>query len=122
MSLVGGHPALIRIALYYLCCQGITLEEVIEEAIANGGIYRYHLWRHWATLQQNSSLVKAYVEVVAAKQSIPLNPIDAHKLESLGLITYEGNHILPRCELYRAYFKKQLGVAEFEYKSLQKRA
>ncbi|MEH2000923.1 MAG: AAA-like domain-containing protein [Nostoc sp.] len=122
MSLVGGHPALIRIALYYLCCQGITLEELIEEALANGGIYRYHLWRHWATLQQNSSLVKAYVEVVAAKQSIPLNPIDAHKLESLGLITYEGNHILPRCELYRAYFKKQLGVAEFEYKSLQKRA
>ncbi|MEH1936637.1 MAG: AAA-like domain-containing protein [Nostoc sp.] len=122
MSLVGGHPALIRIALYYLCCQGITFEELIQEAIANGGIYRYHLWRHWAILQENSSLVKAYVEVVAAKQSISLNPIDAHKLESLGLITYEGDRILPRCELYRAYFKKQLGVTEFEYESLQKRA
>lgn len=122
MSLVGGHPALIRIALYYLCCQGITLEELIQEAIANGGIYRYHLWRHWAILQENTSLVKAYLEVVTAKQSISLNPIDAHKLESLGLITYEGDRILPRCELYRAYFKKQLGVAEFEYKSLQKRA
>ncbi|MFW9258834.1 AAA-like domain-containing protein [Nostoc sp. CALU 546] len=122
MSLVGGHPALIRIALYYLCCQGITLEELMQDAIANGGIYRYHLWRHWAILQENPSLVKAYVEVVAAKQSISLNPIDTHKLESLGLITYEGDRILPRCELYRAYFKKQLGVAEFEYKSLQKRA
>ncbi|MDZ8089223.1 MAG: AAA-like domain-containing protein [Nostoc sp. DedQUE12b] len=122
MSLVGGHPALIRIALYYLCCQGMTLEELIEDAIANGGIYRYHLWRHWAILQENPSLVKAYVEVVAANQSISLNPIDAHKLESLGLIAYEGDRILPRCELYRAYFKKQLGVAEFEYKSLKKRA
>ncbi|MBN3925162.1 AAA-like domain-containing protein [Nostoc sp. NMS4] len=122
MSLVGGHPALIRIALYYLCCQGITLEELIQDAIANGGIYRYHLWRHWAILQENPSLVKAYVDVVGAKQSIPLNPIDAHKLESLGLIAYKGDRILPRCELYRAYFKKQLGVAEFEYKSLQKRA
>ncbi|ACC84793.1 conserved hypothetical protein [Nostoc punctiforme PCC 73102] len=122
MSLVGGHPALIRIALYYICCQGTTLEEVIYEAIANGGIYRYHLWRHWAILQENSSLVKAYIEVVSSKQSISLNPIDAHKLESLGLITYEGDRILPRCQLYRAYFKKQLGVAEFEYKSLQKRA
>ncbi|MEH2279898.1 MAG: AAA-like domain-containing protein [Nostoc sp.] len=122
MSLVGGHPALIRIALYYLCCQGITLEELIQDAIANGGIYRYHLWRHWAILQENPSLVKAYVEVVAAKQSISLNPIEAHKLESLGLIAYEGDRILPRCELYRAYFKKQLGVTEFEYKSLQKRA
>lgn len=122
MSLVGGHPALIRIALYYLCCQRITLEELIQEAIANGGIYRYHLWRHWTILQENSSLLKAYVEVVAAKQSISLNAIDAHQLESLGLITYEGDRILPRCELYRAYFKKQLGVAEFEYESLQKRA
>ncbi|MHC5595012.1 MAG: AAA-like domain-containing protein [Nostoc sp.] len=122
MSLVGGHPALIRIALYYLCCQGITLEELMQDAIANGGIYRYHLWRHWAILQENSSLVNAYVEVVTAKQSIPLNPIDAHKLESLGLITYEGDRILPRCELYRAYFKKQLSVTEFEYKSLRKPA
>ncbi|MEA5627039.1 AAA-like domain-containing protein [Nostoc sp. UHCC 0251] len=122
MSLVGGHPALIRIALYYVCCQGITLEELIQEAIANGGIYRYHLWRHWAILQENATLVKAYIRVVTAKQSISLNPIDAHKLESLGLITYEGDRILPRCELYRAYFKKQLDVAEFEYKSLQKRA
>ncbi|MDZ8092366.1 MAG: AAA-like domain-containing protein [Nostoc sp. DedQUE05] len=122
MSLVGGHPALIRIALYYLCCQGMTLEELIEDAIANGGIYRYHLWRHWAILQENPSLVKAYVGVVAAKQSISLNPIDAHKLESLGLIAYESDRILPRCELYRAYFRKQLGVAEFEYESLQKRA
>ncbi|MBG1240513.1 AAA-like domain-containing protein [Nostoc sp. NZL] len=122
MSLVGGHPALIRIALYYLCCQGITLEELIQEAMANGGIYRYHLWRHWAILQENSNLVKAYVEVMTAKQSISLNPLYAHKLESLGLITYEGDRILPRCELYRSYFKKQLCVPEFGYESLQKRA
>jgi hypothetical protein len=122
MSLVGGHPALIRIALYYLCCQGMTLEELIEDAIANGGIYRYHLWRHWAILQENPSLVKAYIGVINAKQSISLHPVEAQKLESLGLIAYESDRILPRCELYRAYFKKQLGVAEFEYKSLQKRA
>ncbi|WP_242053836.1 AAA-like domain-containing protein [Nostoc sp. FACHB-888] len=38
------------------------------------------------------------------------------------MITYKGDRILPRCELYRAYFKTQLGVAEFEYKSLRKRA
>jgi len=122
MSLVGGHPALIRIALYYLCSQEITLQELVHEAIANGGIYRYHLWRHWAILQENLSLVRAYIEVVAAKQRIYLNPIDAHKLESLGLIRYEGDRILPRCELYRAYFQKQLGVAQLEYESWQKRA
>ncbi|WP_445632841.1 Serine/threonine protein kinase [Nostoc sp. DSM 114161] len=112
MSLVGGHPALIRIGLYYLCCQGITLENLIEEAIANGGIYRYHLWRHWSILQEKPDLAKAYAEVVTKKQNIFLNPVDAHKLESLGLIRYEGDRIVPRCELYRAYFEKQLSTIE----------
>ncbi|WP_392534826.1 AAA-like domain-containing protein [Nostoc sp. C117] len=110
MSLVGGHPALIRIGLYYLCCQGISLENLIQEAIANGGIYRYHLWRHWSILQEKPRLAKAYSEVVTRKDNISLNPIDAHKLESLGLIRYEGDRILPRCELYRTYFQKQLST------------
>lgn len=111
MSLVGGHPALIRIALYYLWSQIITLQELIEEGLANGGIYRYHLWRHWAKLQENPSLANTYAHVVvAAKPGIYLNPIDAYKLESLGLICFEGDRILPRCELYRAYFAKQLAT------------
>ncbi|KAB8319637.1 hypothetical protein SD81_012490 [Tolypothrix campylonemoides VB511288] len=110
MSLVGGHPALIRIALYYLCSQVITLQELIQEALANGGIYRYHLWRHWAKLQEKPSLAKIYTDVVTAKESISLNPIEAYQLESLGLICLEGDRILPRCELYRSYFAKQLAT------------
>ncbi len=109
MTLLGGHPALIQIALYHLCYREITLQELVQEAIANGGIYRYHLWRQWAILQDKPSIAKAYGElVVGAKQSIRLDPIVAYKLESLGLICYEGDRILPRCELYRAYFAKQI--------------
>ena len=110
MSLVGGHPALIQIALYYLSSQVITLQELIQEAVANGGIYRYHLWRHWAKLQEKPSLAKTYADVVTAKQGISLDPIEAYKLESLGLIRFEGDRILPRCQLYRAYFAKQLSA------------
>ncbi|NMF61478.1 AAA-like domain-containing protein [Brasilonema octagenarum] len=111
ISLVGGHPALIQLALYYIRCQEMTLEELIEEAQANGGIYRYHLWRHWIKLQENPELAKTYAELVTAKQAIYVNPIETYKLESLGLIRLEGDHILPRCELYRAYFEKQLVTA-----------
>jgi hypothetical protein len=110
MSLVGGHPALIRLTLYYLCCQEISLEQLIKEAIANGGIYRNHLWRHWATLQENPSLLEIYSKVLAGKQSIFLNPIETYKLDSLGVIGYEGDRIKPRCELYRSYFEKQLST------------
>ncbi|MBE9207710.1 AAA-like domain-containing protein [Nostoc sp. LEGE 06077] len=108
MSLVGGHPALIQLALYHLVSRTITLQELIKEAIANGGIYRHHLWRHWIKLQSNPHLVKKYADIVTTPQSIALDPLDAYKLESLGLICFEGDRILPRCELYRTYFKKQL--------------
>ncbi|GAX34038.1 hypothetical protein NIES3585_00370 [Nodularia sp. NIES-3585] len=110
MSLVGGHPALIQLALFYLVSDTITLEELMQEAIANGGIYRHHLRRHWIKLQANPSLVKKYTELVTVKQSMTLDPMDAYKLESLGLIRFDGDRILPRCELYRAYFQKQLSA------------
>ncbi|MBW4610238.1 MAG: AAA-like domain-containing protein [Hassallia sp. WJT32-NPBG1] len=110
MSLVGGHPALIRIALYHLCCQGLSFEDLVEDAIANGGIFRYHLWQHWVILQDKPSMRKTYAELVGGKQSIYLDPIETYKLDGLGLVSYEGDRIKPRCELYRAYFAKQLAT------------
>jgi hypothetical protein len=110
MSLVGGHPALIRIALYHLCCQGISFEDLVEDAITNGGIYRYHLWQHWVILQDKPSMIKAYAKLLGGKQSIYLDPIEIYKLDGLGLISYEGDRIYPRCELYRAYFEKQIAT------------
>ncbi|MBD2438933.1 AAA-like domain-containing protein [Nostoc sp. FACHB-110] len=110
MSIVGGHPALIQLALYYLGSETMTLSELIAEALANGGIYRNHLQQHWIRLQANPNLIKIYTELVTANQSVLLDPTDAYKLESLGLIYYEGDRVLPRCELYRAYFTKQLAT------------
>ncbi|MBC1314470.1 AAA-like domain-containing protein, partial [Trichormus variabilis PNB] len=51
-----------------------------------------------------------YTELVTTKQSTFIDPMDAHKLESLGLICFEGDRVLPRCELYRTYFVKQLST------------
>lgn len=109
MWLVGGHPALIRIALYYLCWQKINLEDLIQEAIANGGIYRHHLWRHWMLLQKEPPLVEAYAKIVIGTSN-SLSPIEAYRLESLGLIRYDFNCVKPRCQLYCAYFKNQLST------------
>ncbi|MEH1864582.1 MAG: AAA-like domain-containing protein [Nostoc sp.] len=110
MSLIGGHPALIQISLYYLRSQEMTVQEIIEEAIANGGIYRDHLWRQLIKLQENPRLAKTYAEILAAKQGISLNPIDTYKLEGLGLIRFEGDRVLPRYGLYQVYFAKQLST------------
>jgi transcriptional regulator with XRE-family HTH domain len=110
MFLIGGHPALVRIALYHLCCQGITLNELSAEALANGGIYRHHLWQYWIILQDKPALMQAYTQLVKSDQSILLSPIEASKLHSLGLVAYEGERLIPRCQLYRAYFQKQLSI------------
>ncbi|MEH2172549.1 AAA-like domain-containing protein [Nostoc sp.] len=110
MPLIGGHPALIQISLYYLKSQEMTVQEIIKEAIANGGIYRDHLWRHWIKLQENPRLAKTFAEILAAKQDISLNPIDTYKLEGLGLIRFEGDRVLPRYGLYHSYFAKQLST------------
>ena len=110
ISLVGGHPALIQISLYYLRSEEMTAQKIIEDAIANGGIYRYHLWRHWLKLQENPRLAKTYAEILAAKQDISLNPIDTCKLEGLGLIRFESDRVLPRYGLYQTYFAKQLST------------
>ncbi|MBD2534501.1 AAA-like domain-containing protein [Nostoc flagelliforme FACHB-838] len=108
MSLVGGHPALIQISFYHICSQEMTLQEIIEDAVANGGIYRYHLRRHWIKLQENPRLAKVYAEILAGKQDISFNLIDTYKLEGLGLIRFEGDRVLPRYGLYQSYFAKQL--------------
>ncbi|MDF5729125.1 MAG: AAA-like domain-containing protein [Rhizonema sp. PD38] len=120
MSLVGGHPALIQIALYYLSCQEFSLDKLIQSAYANGGIYRDHLWGLWVKLLENPSLASTYAKVLATEQGISLNPIEAVQLESLGLIRIEGVSALVRCELYRAYFQKQLSFGGLVTKNFPK--
>ena len=110
ISLIGGHPALIQLALYYLTSGAIALPDLIKEAIANGGIYRYHLQQHWVKLLANPALMRTYTELVTTKESLVIDPIHAYQLESLGLITFDGDRVLPRCQLYRTYFAKQLAT------------
>lgn len=112
MALLGGHPFLVRIALYHICCRGIALEQLLQEAMHNGGIFHAHLWQLWMTLQTHPGLVEALGTVITAEQSINLNPMQAYQLESQGLICYEGDRVKPRCELYRAYFKQLLSTGQ----------
>lgn len=110
MALIGGHPFLVRIALYHITCRGIALEQLLQEAMNNGGIFHDYLWQLWMMLQTNPSLVEALGTVVMAEHSIPLNPLQAYQLESQGVICYEGDCVKPRCELYRAYFRQLLST------------
>jgi transcriptional regulator with XRE-family HTH domain len=105
MKMVGGHPALVNIALYHLSDGDVSLSELLKTAPTAAGIYHHHLQRHWVTLTQQPELAQALARVMSATQPIALAPILAYQLSSLGSIERLGDKVFPACELYRQAFK-----------------
>jgi len=110
MALVGGHPYLVRVALYHISRSGLTLDELKETAIADAGIYSDHLRRQLWNLEEYPELAQGMREIVAADSPVPLKAMQAFKLDSLGLVKLHGNECVPRCELYRQYFRSHLSA------------
>lgn len=108
MAIVGGHPYLIRLALYHLAQNQLTLPELIQSAPTEAGIYGDHLRRHLWNLRQHLELATAYQTVLLSKSPVELESILAFKLHSLGLVQLHGNKVTPRFELYRTYFRDRL--------------
>jgi AAA-like domain len=108
MNVLGGHPYLIRLALYHLACQDVKLDQLLQEAATPVGIYEDHLRRQWKTLTDIPSLAAAFLTVVAASEPVRLGLIQTYQLYSMGLIHKRGESVIPRCALYQQYFQDQL--------------
>ena len=107
MAMLDGHPALVHLAIYHLSGGEITLSQLLETAPTATGIYAHHLQRHWAVLEQQPELARAFDKVLNADEPISLEPIQAHKLSSMGLIKQSRDRAIASCELYRQYFTKK---------------
>nr|WP_246276849.1 AAA-like domain-containing protein [Microcoleus asticus] len=110
MAIVGGHPYLVRVALYHISRADLTLDELKQTAIADAGIYSDHLRRQLWNLEEYPELAQGMREIAAADSPVQLKAMQAFKLDSLGLVKLHGNECVPRCELYRQYFKTNWGV------------
>ncbi|GGA41745.1 hypothetical protein CYANOKiyG1_60250 [Okeania sp. KiyG1] len=108
MEKVGGHPYLIKLAFDKLVRQEVTLTKLLEDATTDAGIYERHLRRHLNTLNGNPELKAVFRQVVNARVSVQIDSIQSHKLYSMGLITREGNKVMPRYILHRIYFQEHL--------------
>jgi AAA-like domain len=104
MALVGGHPYLVKLALESIANQGMTFDTLIQQAPTQGGIYGAHLRGLLDRLQRQPELALAMKTVVEEK-TVQLTPIQAYKLESMGLVKLSGDQVSPGCELYRQYFR-----------------
>lgn len=127
MGKVGGHPYLVRLALYHLVhrCQDKSirtrlkglreLEALLQDASRVNGIYSDHLRSHLIMLQDYPHLAIALYQIVTAAESIPVEAVTAYQLESMGLVRLEGDCCSPSCALYRFYFANQLAQYEETY-------
>ncbi len=108
IAMLGGHPFLVRLALYRISRQEITWERLLETAATESGIFIEHLRWHLVNLQQNSELAIAFKKVVTTDKSVQLEPSQVYQLQRMGLIQLDGNRVMPRCSLYRQYFYTSL--------------
>jgi class 3 adenylate cyclase len=108
MAVVGGHPYLIRLALYHIARQDLTLDELLETAPTEAGLYGDHLRRHLWNLQQQPELERSMRSVILETHSVRLDSSLAFKLHSMGLVTLKGNEVVPRIQLYQQYFGDRL--------------
>ncbi|AFZ13929.1 hypothetical protein Cri9333_3090 [Crinalium epipsammum PCC 9333] len=110
IGVVDGHPYLLRKALYEITRGSLTLEKFLQVAPTEEGLYGDHLRRHLFNLKENPCLEGAMKEVIASNVPVRLEPSQAFKLRSMGLVKLRGNDVIPLCNLYRIYFCDRLGV------------
>ena len=110
MAMVGGHPYLVRRALYQIARGRISLSQILQTAPTEEGMYSDHLRRHLSNLQDDADLVAAIKQVVAASTPVRIETGLAFKLRSMGLVKFQGNDVIPLCDLYRQYFRDRLGL------------
>jgi DNA-binding Xre family transcriptional regulator len=111
MDMVGGHPYLVEQAFSHLKINTtVTLEQLLQSAATEAGIYGNHLRRYWCIIQQHSELAEAFKKVVTATGNVRLEPTQAYKLHSMGLVHLAGNKVTIGCNLYRQYFYHCFGL------------
>lgn len=110
MTLVGGHPYLTRVALYQIARGRMTLEKLQQIAPTEEGPYSDHLRRHLLNLQENAQLLAAFKRVLSVDCPVDVGTAEAFKLRSMGLVKFQGNEVMPLCELYCEYFGDRLGI------------
>ncbi|MHC5779513.1 AAA-like domain-containing protein [Nostoc sp.] len=108
MSMVGGHPYLVRLAMYYIAAGKITLEGLLDSATTEAGIYSNHLRSLLDILQGKPKLAQALKKVVDSPVPVALDSMQIYQLHSLGLVQRQKNEVIPRCLLYREYFRRVL--------------
>jgi hypothetical protein len=110
MDLLGGHPYLIRQALYTLVCEEWAWPALEVAADEENGPFGDHLRYHLRLLLQDPELMEA-VRKIAAEKTCPDDVTLRHRLSCSHLIRIQGDRCLCRYGLYQRFFERSLGAS-----------
>ncbi|MCC5899923.1 MAG: AAA-like domain-containing protein [Phormidium sp. BM_Day4_Bin.17] len=105
-ALVGGHPYLTQLCLFYLAQGELTIEDLAAETIAHHTIFHSYLRRQVQLMESDPDLIEAMTEVARNPAGIELSHQSAYRLQGLGAIRLKERLAIPSCELYREYFSR----------------
>ena len=107
-EILGGHPYLIRRALYEIARspKEITPDLLLAWALEDQGPFRDHLRHHWLNLERQPRLIEPLREIALGRPCDDENAF--YRLESAGLVRRLHGHVVPRCLLYGEYFRTRL--------------
>jgi transcriptional regulator with XRE-family HTH domain len=108
MQLVGGHPTLVRIALYHLSQGDLSLDDLIQTANTSDSIFHPYLQQMLVRVQDGPEQMAQLRSLVMADGPITLAPIAAYQFEATGLIDTTPEGWVMRLDLYRDYFRQRL--------------
>jgi hypothetical protein len=108
MSLIGGHPYLVRRALYLIASGQMDAETLVANAAHDDGPFGDHLRRHLFRFRDKPDLRQAMVQIVAHKTCS--DDLLFFRLRGAGLARRAGAAVVPRYGLYDAYFRERLHV------------
>lgn len=94
--------------MYEVGSRKVTLEQLLGDAATEAGVYSNHLRRYLETLQQAEELAQGLKKVVTSPEPVELDSMQIYKLHSMGLVKRQDNQLMPRCNLYREYFRRVL--------------
>jgi hypothetical protein len=107
LDLVGGHPFLVRQALYCLFNNQWSLRQLESEATSDTGPFGDHLRRFLWSLQDNKDLKASVIQILRNGQCDDGKHFQ--RLSAAGLACGETRNVARmRCKLYHDYFSKHL--------------
>jgi hypothetical protein len=103
---LGGHPFLIRRALYLIVERRWRPEELLALAADDGGPFGDHLRYHLFKLAKQPRLAAAFQQI--ARGGRCPDEQTYFELHSAGLVLRDGQQAFPRCRIYADYLAKHL--------------